>query len=318
MSRQPLDRRQFVQATAAAATATALSGMAGAFARAAVDAEKLHIATNVYPWITFYRRDQRDFNASLDEGLAEVAASGMSGFEPILNSPQDVDRFAPLLKKHGLEMRSFYVNSELHDAEKAEQSIKDILAIAERAKEITNTRYAVTNPSPVAWGGPENKNDAQLRTQAAALNRLGEKLRTRGITLAYHNHDSELRQAAREFHHMMIATDPKNVTLCLDAHWIYRGAGNSAVALFDVVQLYGRRVSELHIRQSVDNVWTETVCEGDIDYAALTSRLVDMGVRPHLVLEQAVEQNTPKKLSAVAAHQASYTFAQRVFDPFSR
>ena len=72
MSRQPLDRRQFVQATAAAATATALSGISGVFARAAVDTQKLHIATNVYPWITFYRRDERDFNASLDAGLAEV------------------------------------------------------------------------------------------------------------------------------------------------------------------------------------------------------------------------------------------------------
>ncbi len=115
----------------------------------------------------------------------------------------------------------------------------------------------------------------------------------------------ELREAAREFHHMMLATDPKHVTLCLDAHWIYRGAGNSAVALFDVVQLYGRRVSELHIRQSVDNVWTETVCEGDIDYAALTRKLERWVCSPHLVLEQSVEKETPQHLGVVAAHQAS-------------
>ncbi len=43
-------------------------------------------------------------------------------------------------------MRSFYVNSELHDAEKAEQSIQDILAIAERAKEVTNTTIRCDEP----------------------------------------------------------------------------------------------------------------------------------------------------------------------------
>jgi inosose dehydratase len=317
MLRRSLNRRQFVQTTAAA-SASVLTGAFASTVTAASRADKLHIATNVYPWITFHRREQKDFNAALDEGLAQVASSGVDGFEPILNSPQDVDRLAPLLKNHGLEMRSFYVNSELHDDGVAEQSINDIVAIARRAKQQTSATIAVTNPNPIKWGSPENKNDAQLKTQAAALNRLGQQLREAGVTLAYHNHDSELREAAREFHHMMVGTDPQNVTLCLDAHWIYRGSGNSSVALFDVVQLYGRRVSELHIRQSVDHVWTETVCEGDIDYAALTSQLRQMGVRPHLVLEQAVEQETPKTLGAVAAHKASYDFAQKVFEPFAR
>jgi inosose dehydratase len=317
MSRRSLHRRQFVQTTAAV-SACALTGVFGSAIPAASRANKLHIATNVYPWITFYRREEKDFHAALDEGLAEVASSGVDGFEPILSSPQDVDRLAPLLKKHGLEMRSFYVNSELHDDGVAEQSIRDIVAIAQRAKQKTNATIAVTNPNPIKWGGVENKNDAQLKTQAAALNQLGQQLRKAGVTLAYHNHDSELREAAREFHHMMVGTDPQNVTLCLDAHWIFRGSGNSSVALFDVIQLYGRRVSELHIRQSVDHIWTETVCEGDIDYAALTSQLLQMGVRPNLVLEQAVEQKTPKTLGAVAAHRASYDFAQKVFEPFAR
>ena len=70
--------------------------------------------------------------------------------------------------------------------------------------------------------------------QAEALDKLGARLKQMRLILAYHNHDAELRNAAREFHHMMLGTDPALVTLCLDAHWIYRGAGNSAVALFDM------------------------------------------------------------------------------------
>ena len=277
---------------------------------------KLHLTCNQYPWIVFYARDNRDFNQELDKGLSEVAASRFDGYEPLANNPQELDRLGPLLKKHGLEMRSLYVNSILHESDKAQASIESVLAIARKAKEL-GTKIIVTNPSPIRWGGPENKDDAQLRVQAAAIEKLGRELKAIGLTLAYHNHDIELRNAAREFHHMMAGTDPEYVTLCLDAHWIYRGAGNSAVALFDVLKLYGSRVTELHLRQSKDNIWTETMCDGDIDYPALAEHLLRIGVRPHLVMEQAVEAGSPKTMPTIEAFQKSSQYARRIFGAFA-
>jgi len=278
---------------------------------------KLHLACNVYPWTVFYQREGRDFNKDLDAGLAEVAASGVDGFEPIINSPQDVDKLAPLLKKHSLQMRSLYVNSTLHDRDQAGKSIEDVFAIAEKAKAVLGTQIIVTNPSPIRWGGLENKNDAQLRVQAVALEVLGRKLKAIGLTLAYHNHDIELRNAAREFHHMMVGTDPACVTLCLDAHWIYRGAGNSQVALFDVLKLYGSRITELHLRQSKDNIWTETFGEGDIDYRRVANHLLNIGVKPHLVLEQAIEAGSPKAMATVDAFRKSSQYARDIFADFA-
>jgi inosose dehydratase len=277
---------------------------------------KLHLACNQYPWTVFYARDKRDFNQELDKGLGEVAASRFDGYEPLANNLQELEQLGPLLKKHGLEMRSLYVNSVLHERNKAQASIESVLAIAHRAKEL-GTKIIVTNPSPIRWGGPENKDDAQLRTQALAIEKLGRELKAMGLTLAYHNHDIELRNAAREFHHMMAGTDPAYVTLCLDAHWIYRGAGNSAVALFDVLKLYGSRITELHLRQSKDNIWTETFSEGDIDYPALAKHLLDIGVRPHIVMEQAVETGTPKTMSTIEAFQKSSRYARQVFAAFA-
>ena len=271
-----------------------------------------HFAANQYPWFMFYGRQKRDFNASLDASLAEVARTGVAGFEPLATSPADIERLAPLLKKHRLEMRSLYVNSTLHRPEEADKSIADALAIAERARQ-AGTRIIVTNPSPIRWGGPEDKNDAELRFQATALNKLAEKLKAIGMVLSYHNHDMELRNAAREFHHMMLGTDPGLVTLCLDAHWIYRGSGNSAVALFDVLKLYGPRITELHLRQSVDNVWSETFGEGDIDYPAVAKYLGGIGVKPHLVIEQGPEAATPKTMDAVEAHRRSRQYVDRIF-----
>ena len=277
---------------------------------------KLHLACNQYPWSVFYRREGREFSPTLDVAIAEVARSGVDGFEPGVTSADQAGQIAEVLKKHGLEMRSLYVNSTLHVAAEVDKSIAQIVTTAQQVK-ATGTRIIVTNPSPIRWGGPENKDDAQLKIQAAALDRLGAQLRELGLTLAYHNHDIELRNAAREFHHMMLATDPKNVTFCLDAHWVYRGAGNSAVALFDVLKLYGPRISELHLRQSQGGIWTEALGDGDIDYRALARHLVDIGVKPHLVLEQAPEKDTPKTMDAVESHRRSREYASQVFAGFA-
>ena len=279
---------------------------------ARADGDRLHVACNQYSWLVFYSREKKDFNASLDAGLAEVAASGIDGFEPGVDGLDQLDRLLPWLKKHGLQMQSLYVNSTLHEPAGVDTSIGEVLAAATKAKAF-GTRIIVTNPSPIRWGGPENKTDAQLETQAEALNTLGAKLRQMGLTLAYHNHDVELRNAAREFHHMMVGTDPKDVTLCLDAHWVYRGSGNSQVALFDVLRLYGPRVTELHLRQSRQGVWTEVFGPGDIDYPRLAEHLLKIGVKPLLVLEQAIEDGSSNTIKPVEAFTRSTQYARQVF-----
>jgi inosose dehydratase len=260
----------------------------------------------------FYQREGRDFDASLDEGLKDVVSSGIDGYEPSIGSLEELRRLAPPLRKRGLDLSSIYVNTSLHESAEAERSITQVLTLAHEVRTL-GTRIIVTNPNPIRWGGPENKSDDQLRTQVAALERLGKELASLHVTLAYHNHDIELRQAAREFHHMMTGTDPRYVSLCLDAHWVYRGSGNSSVALFDVVKLYGERIREVHLRQSQNGVWSETLCPGDIDYEALARALVQKHARPNLVLEVAVEQGTPKTLDPVTAHLQSAEYARKVF-----
>jgi inosose dehydratase len=311
-----ITRRKFVKdlvlAGAAAITAAQSPGIAKS-----KKPRRLHLACNQYPWLVFYRREGRDFNKELDTGLGELAASGYDGYEPLVNNPQEIDRLAPLLDKHKLQMRSLYVNSVLHERRKAEQSIESVLAIAEKAKETLKTKIIVTNPSPIQWGGPQNKDDDQLKLQAGSMEKLGSGLKQIGLILAYHNHDIELRNAAREFHHMMVGTDPAYVTLCLDAHWVYRGAGNSSIALFDILRLYGPRITELHLRQSKDNIWSETFATGDIDYPGLADYLLDINIKPHIVLEQACEKGTPKTMETVESFRQSSKYARRVFAQFA-
>ena len=313
MSQQRQPRRTFLT-TLGWASGAALLSVQPSLGLTAEVGDKLHVACSEYPWTVFYQRENQNFNANLEAGLEEVARSGVQGYEPSATSPEQVDHLVSLLKKHNLEMRSLYVNTLLHDPAKAEKSIEAVLLIAQRASK-AGTKIIVTNPSPISWGGPENKDDSQLRLQGKSLEKLGKGLRAMGLTLAYHNHDIELRKSAREFHHMLAGTDPKYVKFCLDSHWVYRGSGNSSVALFDVVALYAPRIVELHLRQSVDGIWSETFGDGDIDYPALVQKLRDAGVKPHLVLEQAVEKGTPRSMDAVESHRRSLEYATQVFEP---
>jgi inosose dehydratase len=108
----------------------------------------------------------------------------------------------------------------------------------------------------------------------------------------------------REFHHMLTATNPENVKLCFDAHWVFRGCGDSEVAVFDSLEHYHDRIVELHLRQSNSGFWTEAfAASGDIDYARMFSFLAERQIRPHLVLEQAVEAESPNQLTVVEAHR---------------
>jgi inosose dehydratase len=296
-------RRRFLAAAAASAAPAV-----------AADPPKVWVGTQVYPWTTFRKRaNQPAFDADLTANVAEVAKCGADGFEGVASNPDHVKALAAACKAAELSMKSLYVPMTLHDPLEARKTIPPALAAAAEAKKHGVT-IIVTNPAPISWVPPlRDKTDQQLQAQAELLGRIGKALADRGQTLAYHTHDMEMRNAAREFHHMLLHTDPAHVKLCLDAHWLFRGAGDSEVALFDAVKLYGKRVAELHLRQSEKGVWTEAFGRGDIDYPRLAVDLAEQGVKPLIVLEQAVEAKSPNTLSAVEAHARGVAFARDVF-----
>ncbi len=295
---QPLNRRSAIRLMGALAASAGVSSTL----RADKSTNQPYLATNTYPWKTFAKRSGQEYARHTDALLEKIANTGIRGYEPIIESHQELPGLAARLQKHGLEMRSIYVNSVLHDESKADQSIETVIGLASAASKL-GAKIVVTNPSPIRWGGNEDKSDRQLRFQARSLDRLGAELRKRGLTLAYHNHDAELRQGGREFHHMLTATAPENVKFCLDSHWVFRGCGDSEVAVFDALKHYHNRIVELHLRQSNSGVWNEAFAmQGDINYVGVLRFLAAQDIHPLLVLEQAVEEQSTQKLDVVEAH----------------
>jgi len=274
------------------------------------------LATNIYPWLTFYRRQGRDFEANLESSIKEIKQSGADSLEPILSTPEKTNQLADVLIDKGVSMVSAYVNSKLHEKADVQESIDTVLKLTRVAQDRMGTKIIVTNPIPIRWDGPENKNDDQIKLQGDSLTNLGEALSREGLTLAYHNHDSELRLAGREFHHMLASNDPQYVKFCLDSHWIFRGSGDSNVALYNVLKLYGDRIVELHVRQSKKGIWTETLGDGDIDYSFLMKVTHEIGIRPLVTVEQAIEENSPNTMDSLAAHKISHAKARDIFASF--
>ncbi|MEP7322635.1 MAG: sugar phosphate isomerase/epimerase [Saprospiraceae bacterium] len=271
------------------------------------------VSCATYNWLTFFRREGKEWGKNVDDDIKIFAQSGFTAIEPNIDSIQMGTMFMGALKKNNIQMPSIYVNSLLHKPNEVAASIQKVLEIAELAKSY-GTKIIVTNPSPIAWGGNQNKSDMELRSQAIALNDLGAKLKARGLTLAYHTHDMEMKAGAREFHHMLQNSSSANVSFCFDVHWIYRGSENSSVAVFDVLKMYGHRVAELHLRQSVDGIWSEVfTAEGDIDYTLFAAELKQMNIKPHLVIEQCIETKSPNITTVVDAHRQDLKIVKSTF-----
>ena len=272
----------------------------------------LPISCNSYTWYTFYRREGKEWWQDPDACASEFLKAGLTAIEPSLSSSEEAVQMIAILRKYNIQLPSIYVNSILHKTTEASKSINTVLSIAREVKKY-NTRIIVTNPSPLQWGGTAVKSDDELLEQGKNMESLGRELKRMDMILAYHTHDTEMLAGAREFHHMLQNTSAEYVSFCFDVHWIYRGSQNSSVAVFNTLKMYGSRVVELHLRQSVNAIWAETFSAGDIDYVRFVSELERMKLRPHLVIEQCVEDKSPNTTSAVDAHRVDLAEVKRIF-----
>ena len=269
------------------------------------------ISCQSYNWTQIYEPGGTTFRDNLEEIFGALLECEIAAWEQAILSADEAAQLQTLLKKYNLRMPSIYRGGEFHTPE-WKASAETVLQMARWAAPL-GTRIVTVNPNPISWSDGRNKSDDELKLQAEALQTLGEQLAREGMRLAYHTHDPEMRAAAREFHHMMLATDPEIVGLCLDAHWIYRGAGNSQIALYDIVKLYGERICSVHLRQSHNGIWAETVEDGDIDYRPLAAELKRLNFDGPLVIERAIEAGTPQTMTPLEVHKRSADWVREMF-----
>lgn len=300
-----LSRRELLGKIAAfggAAFASRLGGVRAAGGYSPV------LSVQAYIWIQHFEKWKKSLKEGVEEMLATFQRAGYRNVDlndSFFAAPLRAKTLG-LLKKDGLAMPTFYANSVMHEARRAEQSIKTILELAEATKP-AGVRGIVTNPSPKPQ--PGRKSDDELAVQARYLNQLGGELKRRGVRLMVHHHTPELVENAREWRHQLANTDPQLVRCCVDLHWAYRGGQEPLAFLREV----GPRLESLHLRNSRGGVWMEDFNDGDVNYNAAADYLKEIGYQGYLVVELAYENGTNVAHSLEEDLRLSRLYTEKTF-----
>jgi inosose dehydratase len=264
------------------------------------------IATQLYVWMIVYGRQQKPLEEHLDEAFAEVKAAGFDAIEGWLRwceTAEKAERVGALLKQHELQLISAYHGGGYHEHAAAEKTLAETLEFAKRARDIGCPMLNV-NPNPIG----REKTDEELKMQGEHLNRIAEAVKNIGLSLVVHFHDPEIRYDAREHRANLRNTDPNLVGFCVDFHWVLRGGQDPVMILRET----GARTKSLHVRNSVNGVWSETLGDGDIDYRQVKIALDDIGYRGPLIVELAYEQQTHLTRSLVENERQAREYALKV------
>ncbi len=251
-------------------------------------------------------REGKTLAETLPQALATVAEAGFATVETDLGNcatDEAAQAFAAQLDDAGLGLAALYTGGALHD-QTARATVGGILDQAERARALGCPGINL-NPNPI--GG--EKTDAELATQATALNDLGAGLRERELFLGVHTHAPEMSHNAREFRANLDLTDEEAVGLCADFHWIYRGGGDP----YALTETYAKRIVSTHLRNSVEAVWAECLGDGDLDYTRIRDLLAEVNYAGPLVSEISWEERTPQTRSPLESLRLSRQYLRELF-----
>lgn len=265
------------------------------------------VLAQLYQWMVNYYQEGKHLEEHFEEVFSEIQSAGYAGCEGMLSfveTEEKAERVKHLLQNHQIVMPSVYSGGALHQFPQAQATLERILSQAPSALK-AGVRYININPDPIG----REKTEEELATQAQSLNQLAHQLREIGLELLIHHHDPEMRSQAREFKAMAEQTDPLLVGFCLDLHWAYRGGMNPT----ELLEAYLPRVKALHLRNSLQGIWSEALGEGDIDYSKISTLLQQSGWRGLLIVELAYETRTVVTRSLAENYKISRQFVRNTF-----
>lgn len=274
----------------------------------------VRLGTNPIAWSN---DDLRELGGAtpLETCLSEAASAGYSGIELGHKFPRQAAVLRPILDRHGLALVSGWYSSALleRDAEAEMIALRphldllrgcgcEVLILAETSNAIHGDRTIPLSRRPVLT-------DSAWDVFAPRLNGLAERVRSEGMTIAYHHHMGTVIQSEAEIDRLMAST-ADSLTLLLDTgHATFAGADPVGLA-----RRYRGRISHVHckdVRSAVmanvadrDSSFLDSVVDGvftvpgdgGIDFAGVLAALP--GYHGWLVVE--AEQDPAK------AHPLTY------------
>ena len=232
-----------------------------------------------------------ELTADLEGTLKRVAAIGYREVELAGLPGVAAEAMHASLTRHGLDAPSMHADYD--------RLRRDLDAVLEEAR-VLGASYLVC-PSVDA---EERKTAEDWKRVCQTLNRIGQAVRSRGLMLAYNNHDFEFVRFAdgsTPFRLLMTETDPHTVKLELDVYWVAKAGLDPVQHLKDGQN----RILLVHLKDLAADGSTAEVGGGVLDFERIVRTTLLIGVK-HLFVEQDTSANP---LASVAA---SLRFLERL------
>lgn len=262
------------------------------------------LAVQTYVWTQDFAARRITLYDGLPQLFSETRGAGFERIElmPAFFTADTRQRTEGLLRQLGFELPIVYSGARLYD-DAADASIVKVLDLAAIVKPLG---CGIINVNPDPKPDQALKSDEELRKQAQEVEKLRLALEAQGMKLMLHHHSPEMKNGAREWFHLLRNT---KAGICLDVDWVHQG-GQDPRRLLEVA---GKRVMSLHIRNARKGVWTQSLDEGDYDYSSLLARLRHTRYDGYLVVELAWNPETRKTRTLKDNLERSRVWAEKTF-----
>jgi inosose dehydratase len=233
-------------------------------------------------------------NGSMEQALADIAASGFAGTEMFdgnvaayADRPDDLRQ---LLSAAGLELVSVYTGANFVYA----GILADEMYRIERAAELAATFGAGTL---VVGGGARRAagtRDEDYDRLAAALDRVTDVAATNGLQASYHPHLGTIVESPDELDRLLPRT---RIGFCPDTAHLAAGGGDPA----ELIRRYADRISYVHLKDlTLDPVEFRPLGAGVLDFPDILRAVQESGYDSWLMVELDAYAGDPREAAEIS------------------
>ncbi len=279
-----LSRREFLQATSAAA----LAGWSLTTCAAEKPTPPRKIVVGAHPWVYAATQPNYDITPVLPQIFADMRYAGLDGIELMHTAlrPDDaVARIGRLAREHQLPVIGTSFGGAMWDRQQHQAILDDAQLVIPRLAKLGGRTLGIS-VGAVKWGDKTRKTPEQLDAQAELLAKIFAVCEQNGVVPNLHNHTYEVENDLYDLKGTLARLP--GTKLGPDLNWLVRGGVDPAAFL----RQYGSHIVFLHLRdQHQDGRWSEALGEGDMDYQAIAATLREIHFQGDAVIELAHERD---------------------------
>lgn len=223
-----------------------------------------------------------------DLAIQDISKLGFKGIQLRANAYQTygtkVDELKKMLKDAKLELAMFSSGNANPGTGDDEKVINEHLTHAKFVKALGGKFIQITNTARPKEGAPSEE---ILKKYGQLLSEVGKRTKEIGVTVAYHNHMSQLGETPEEVDIILANADPNYVSFLLDVAHYTQGGGDPAAA----IRKYAKRIKALHIKdvRGVPNAPGKYLFvelgQGRVDFPAIFKALDEINFKGYAVVE---------------------------------